>query len=178
PNISEKEMRGLYQKLSNQLRAGGKWLGKNGLGQIANSINKLPEVAAVILASRLSLHLSENMDIPVGLYLSERRFAEYLRDAAYYQPLVEREYLVNELLGYLKDRWEMDDINCTSLISEIASLDYGVKVIKELLDAANDEGREVLFYILNESGYFPNLVKTLRREFEGNWTNCFEFKYE
>lgn len=171
PQLTEKELRRLYQGFSNEVGRAAEWIGKRGDEMVCQAIDNLPPVAGVLVISRLSTERYTQLGFPCNLFMSEVRMAEVLSNAGYkynfrfrYPPEVQETtgYNIQVLVGCLEERMEQGDISTGSVFTILEKLPYGDSIIKGLFEGANPEGKEILLQTLGTCSNFRQLRQQLQ----------------
>lgn len=147
PNWSEREFKGHIARFSIGIKRAARWPGEHGFEEFRTVINSLNDIPLIMLVSRLSNNLLYDLGFPGGLLASEQRLAEAMVAASYRRNF--RGYLMEEIA----DRLESEDINPAELLRQIASLDYGYTVMRNLTKKSGDQGRETIKRLLIAGGH-------------------------
>lgn len=150
PDISERNLKRSYSRLSRRMRFVATWIGDHGKEMFGRAIAELTDAEAAFLVSRFSQALTQDFGFPVPTILSEEKYAEGMKNAAFGSARFVDPYL-NDLLCGLADRMEDGDIDEDRLLEQISSLDYAAYVVKRIAAKADEQGRETLKLLLSQS---------------------------
>lgn len=199
PNMKEKEIQDLYQKLSNFIRGTARFITAphenitSSLDRIGHIMENLPGLEGPMLSTRLSTNLYMDLGLPCLDFASELRIAEILRNlgnsgywvkddiytmqAGGYIIPEERRFRLEKILDSIVTRMESNEFDCQKLFEALESVYYGEQVIENIFAAVDEDQQDILLMALVETSCFADLKKKLvrrRNAFEWDDTDVME----